>query len=152
MIIWIYLSPKSKIYYFEEWNYVYEFENLNMWLIFVVNKSLRLDEYVICCAIALWNKLRWIKVNFEVKMKRFNSKLFYCLLYLIPTVLFSEDAGNSSICYLQEWGVGSMTSKLRSKFLMTSAACRMLFNCTSLASIIFLTWQLVCQRSVQTKG
>ena len=90
-----------------------------MWLIFVVNK------------------LRWIKVNFEVKMKRFNSKLFYCLLYLIPTVLFSEDAGNSSICYLQEWGVGSMTSKLRSKFLMTSAASRILLNCTCLASFIF---------------
>jgi len=71
-------------------------------------------------------------------MERFNSKRFYCLLYLIPTVLFSGDAGNrGSICYLQQWGVGSMTSKLRSKFLMTSAACRILFNCTCLASIIF---------------
>ena len=38
-------------------------------------------------------------------MERFNSKLFYCLLYLIPTVLSSGDAGNKgSICYLYQLG------------------------------------------------
>ena len=44
-----------------------------------------------------------------------------------------------------------MTSKMRSQFLMNSAACIMFSNCSRLASIIFLTWQLVGQRSVQIK-
>ena len=88
----------SNFKFVKEWNYVCEFENLNLWLNFVVSKSLRMDEYV-------WNKLRQIKVNLKVKMKRFNSKLFYCLLYLIPTVLSSGDAGNKgSIFYLIQLG------------------------------------------------
>ena len=37
----------SNFKYLKKWNYAYECENLNLWLNFVVNKSLRMDEYVL---------------------------------------------------------------------------------------------------------
>ena len=60
-------------------------------------------------------------------MERFNSKLFYCMLYLNPTVLSSGDAGNrGSICYLHQLGVWHLNCEASSWWPLQHAECSLI--------------------------